>query len=353
MAKKLIVQRNLGKVRGSGATTRKYLWIVLVVLAFIVIITPYLLREKSRKEGRNGAAVEHGAITKEMPKPAQRQPGPATSQASTSGTTSPAPMASEAAKPQQAQPVPVPGPGEGVAAQQQTVPAQEQPTSQPAQNAESVSAQPPAPQPQPGQPATGVAPQQQPTSTTQALPRSSQEQVAAPQPEAAPQAVTEPYPAVPVKAKPPVAQLEKPKEAHKVLIPKKTNHCKHNASAQSKNGHENGVKIYRTTFSGSATHNKASQSPKPAVRPKTGAGYAVQVGSVYTSVSQAQLLQKKLAAKGYRASIHRVACSGFLVVTTPSSKSNAYTLREQMSADGLKKTKVVPTAPVSAGPGRK
>lgn len=352
MAKKLIVQRNLGNVRGSGATTRKYLGIVLVVLAIIVIITPYLLRKKSRTEGQNRAAVEHGAITKEMPMPVQQKTSAVTSQASTTATTSPVSTPSEAVKPQQARPVP--GPDEGLKAQPPTAPAQERSTSQPAENGKSVSAESPAPQPQP---ATGVAPQQQPTST-QTLPQSSQEQVAAPQPASAPQAVTEPYAGPPVKAKPPVLQVKKPKEAHKVLFSQKTNHCKPTATAQSKTGYEkgsgkNGVKIYRTTLSGNSSHNKASSPPKPVARTKVGTDYAVQVGSVYRSVGQAQLLQKKLTAKGYRASIHRVACSGFLVVTTPSTKSNAYTLREQMSADGLKKTKVVPTGPVAAGPGHK
>jgi cell division septation protein DedD len=355
MAKKLIVQRNLGKNRGSGATTRKYLGIVVAVLAFIVIITPYLL--KRHKEGRNGTAVEHGAITKEMPKPGEPKPGLETSQASTNVTTSPVQTPSEAVEPEQAQPVS--GPGEGVKAQQQTVPAQEQPASQPAQNEESASSQSPAPQPQAGQPATGAAPVQQPPSTqAQTLPQSSPEQVGAPQPAPAPQAVTEPYPAAPVKAKPPVHQVQQPKATRKAVYPQKTNHCEPTGAVRSNRGQQNGsrkndVKIYRTTFSGNSGHNKASQPPKAVLRPKTGGDYAVQVGAVYRSVGQAQLLQKKLAAKGYRASIHRVACSGFLVVTTPSSKSNAYTLREQMSADGLKKTKVVPTAPVSAGPVRK
>ncbi len=73
MRKKLILRRNLRKGGGGGPPYLKYLVIGAVSLVFLVIVTPFLVKQK--KEVNKRPVPEKGAITKELPKQPE-QPAP-------------------------------------------------------------------------------------------------------------------------------------------------------------------------------------------------------------------------------------------------------------------------------------
>ncbi len=76
------------------------------------------------------------------------------------------------------------------------------------------------------------------------------------------------------------------------------------------------------------------------------ADYAVQVGAILKDRSQAETVRVNLAAKGYSAVVRTAANgSGYLVTTSPSPESHAYTLQEQMRMQGLGNTSVIRVAP--------
>jgi len=74
MQKKLVLRRNLRKGGGGGPPYLRYLVIAAVSLAFLVIITPYLVKQKGNEVNKR-PVPEKGAITKELPKlPEQSAP---------------------------------------------------------------------------------------------------------------------------------------------------------------------------------------------------------------------------------------------------------------------------------------
>ena len=293
MAKKLVVQRNRRKPQKGGAPYLKYLVFSAIGLIFLVVITPYLLRDKSREETRNRPVPERGAITKKLPKQVQQQPAPenlnqsatATTTPQSAGATIPAASTSpEAVNPPQALPAPEPA-AKGVAAQQEA-----------------------------SQPGT----------------------------------INAPPPAASEKASAPAQPAQTPQTARKVLFPQKANRSG-GAAAGSENLHANtvtnsGRRMHRkkTAFSAKpAPKPETPQSAEPAVSARPSGRYVVQVGSVFRNFGQAQSLRNKLAAEGYRTSIRLLPNSGYLVVTSPSTRSTAYTEQVQMNAGGLRNTKVV------------
>ncbi|MDR3553727.1 MAG: SPOR domain-containing protein [Syntrophobacteraceae bacterium] len=332
MAKKLVVQRNLRKPQ-SGAYL-KYLVFSAIGLIFLVVITPYLLRDKSRDASKKMPVPDQGAVTKEMPMQAQQQPAPQNQNDSGSATT---PGSSGSTTPPQAQPAPGPA-GNAVTASQQAPPPQTQFPPQPA-NA-GAAAVPPAVSP----------PQAQPLS------QPPEEGMTAPQQAPAPEAAQGPPPAAPEQASTPSAPPAESGQANQgVLFPKKGNPSEGAAAAGTRNPHGKAMKRTagkvcrtKTVCTNPAHKPKTAQSAKPGVCPRVNGGYAVQVGSVFKSAGQAESLQKKLAAKGYRTSIRRTASKGYLVLTCPTNRSSAYTLREQLAVEGLKSARVVGTDPKPA-----
>jgi hypothetical protein len=341
MAKKLVVQRNLRKPQ-SGAYL-KYLVFSAIGLIFLVVITPYLLRDKSRDASKKMPVPDQGAVRKEMPIQAQQQPAPqnqndsgsATAPVSAGSTTPGAPPLPGSVNPPQAQPTSGPA-GSGVTASQQAPPPQTQFPPQPAN--EGAAAAPPAVSP----------PQAQPSS------QPVEEGTTAPQQAPAPEAVQGPPPAAPEQASaPPAPPAETGQATHGVLFPKKGNRSEGAAAVRTQNPHGKATKKTagkvcrtKTVCTTNPAHKpKTAQSAKAGVCPRVSGGYAVQVGSVFKSAGQAQSLQKKLAAKGYRTSIRRTASKGYLVVTCSTSRSSAYTLREQLAVEGLKSARVVGTDP--------
>ncbi len=330
MAKKLIVQRNVRSFRG-GSATRKYLLMTTAGFVLLFILTLFFLRDKGRETAGKMAVRETGAVTKAVPRqdlqPAPVNPASATTNPGTAPT--PAPVAT---KPQAPAALPPAQPAAGPAQPQA------QPTNSatvPAQRQETVSQ--PQPQP-PEQPAPKLATSPQPPAQTAAQPAS--------QPAGAP-----PVPAQQASA--PAQGGPAPQVADKLLFPRKANRPEHAAAAPPEKPAPKAARktkakvcVTKSPLHKTAVKTKTAQSAKPAVvSTRNARNYAVQVGSVYKNIKQAEALRKKLAAKGYKTSIRRVACSGYLVVTVPSTRSNAYTQRAQLNASGLKNTKVVGTAP--------
>jgi hypothetical protein len=325
MAKKLVVQRNLRKTRGGGAPYLKYLVFSAIGLIFLVGITPYLLRDKSREATQKRPIPESGVVTKELPTQAPMQP--ALQPANSAATAAPQP---EAAGPAVAG-APA-GPGS-------VNPQQPQPTPQAAPGAVTASREP-------------AAPPAQPTPATVGNGSEASRHAAPP--------VYEPPPAPPEKPVTQAPSAETAQKSPKVLFPKNGSPAE-GFPARAERPHAKAVKKTagmvrrKKTASAAKPVNKSENlhcakpalgvkpavGSKPAAGPKAGGSYSVQVGSVFRNMSQAESVQKHLAAKGYRASIRRVACSGFLVVTSPSSKDNAYTLKEQMNAGGVRNARVV------------
>lgn len=323
MAKKLVVQRNLRRSPGGGAPYLKYLVFSALGLIFLVVITPYLLRDKSREGSKKMPVPERGTITKELPQqaqqqPAQQQPAPQNSNESATTATPPESVVPalpgtstppEAGRQQQAQPAPAP-PQNPVSGSQQATPPQTQPA------------------PAPAQEETGVTGQRK-TSP--------------------PEAENKLQPAAPEETAAPAQPAEKPETSQKLLFPKANSsegaaaepgNQRAKAAAQT-GGKAHGAKKAYTAKQAHKAKKPPCVKPKPRVCTKDGESYSVQVGSVFRDLKQAESTQKRLAAKGYRASVHRVPCSGYLVVTSPSSRSKAYTLQTQMSSAGLRNTKVV------------
>ena len=339
MAKKLVVQRNLRKSQRGGAPYLKYLGFSAIGLIFLVVITPYLLRDKSREATKKRTISESGVVTKELPVQARTEPAP-------EKTNVPA---AAAAKPESVSPaIPAGAP----AGEEAVNPPRPQSSPETAPKTVTASREPSPPQPQaaPGPVEKG------PAAAQQASPKESEDE-------------------------PPLPPVAPPKEttpggtsqgSQGVLFPKSGN-TSEAPPAVAENPHPKAVK--RTGRM--AQHKKTASAAKPAKIPKTVrcakpavkakpavsakpaapgpkpvapaakdvGSFGVQVGSVFKSMSQAQSVQKRLAARGYKASIRRVGCSGYCVVTSASSRSKAYTLKEQMNAVGLKNTKVVGTVP--------
>jgi hypothetical protein len=67
MQKKLVLRRNLRRGGGSGQRYLKYLAISAVSLIFLVIVTPYLLKQKSNESNKRPVPAK-GEVTKELPK---------------------------------------------------------------------------------------------------------------------------------------------------------------------------------------------------------------------------------------------------------------------------------------------
>jgi cell division protein FtsN len=92
---------------------------------------------------------------------------------------------------------------------------------------------------------------------------------------------------------------------------------------------------------------KAAGPPPPA-KPAPSAekgDYAVQVEAIFKNRPQAEKVRKDLATKGYSAVVRTDADGGgYLVTTSPSSRSKAYTLQEQMRTQGFSNTKVIEVA---------
>jgi len=142
-------------------------------------------------------------------------------------------------------------------------------------------------------------------------------------------------PEAPSESKAPLAQSSKSQEpAPKDLFPKKGAPSAASAAAALKAPAKPQAKA-----AGPATQAKPAPSTKEAV-------YAVQVGSIFKDRPQAEKVRTDLAAKGYSAVV-RVAAggSGYLVITSPSPQSHAYTLQEQMRIQGLSNTSVIKVAP--------
>ncbi len=323
MAKKLIVQRNLRRSQGGGAPYLKYLVFSALGLIFLVVITPYLLRDKSRETAKKMPVPERGTITKELPQQAQQQPAqqqPAPQNANESAT---------AGTPPESVVPPLPGASTPPESGRQQ---QSQPAPAPAQNPASASQQatPPQTQPAPAQGETGVT---------------------APRETSPPEAANKLQPAAPEKTTTPVQPAEEPETSQKLLFPKGNSAAAAEpGNPRAKAAAQTGGKAQRAkkTYTAKQAHKPKKPpcvKPKPRVCAKSSESYSVQVGSVFRDLKQAVSTQKRLAAKGYRASVHRAPCSGYLVVTSPSSQSSAYTLREQMNSEGLKNTKVVGFCP--------
>ena len=343
MAKKFVVRRNLRKPQG-GTSYLKYLVFSAIGLVFLVVITPYLLRDKGGDATKKRLLPESGAVRKELPQQAQQQQAPekVNEPAIAGTTTEPGGPAFPATSPAPANPPQTQSASEqalkGVTASQEAVsPPQAQPASKPG----------------PAQTAPG------------------DEGLTTPRETAPPETVKEPEQAAPEKASSQAQPAEKAQADQKVLFPKKgipsegvaaepenprakaaaktSDRTHRTKTALSAKTAQKQKKPFCAPGAKSAAGAKPGVSPaagaQPGVRPAAGAKangcYAVQVGSVYKNLKQAESVRKSLTAKGYKASIRNVAGSGYLVVTSASSRSGAYTLKEQMNAQGLKNAKVV------------
>ncbi len=141
-----------------------------------------------------------------------------------------------------------------------------------------------------------------------------------------------PIPEAPPEGNAPLAQSAKSQEpAPKDLFPKK--------GAPSATPAPKAPAKPRAKAAGPAT----SARPAPSTQK---ADFAVQVGAIFKDRAQAETAKSHLAAKGYSAVV-RVAAdgSGYLVTTSPSAESHAYTLQEQMRIQGLSNTSVIKVAP--------
>jgi hypothetical protein len=244
--------------------------ITVIALAFLVVIAPYLLKDKGSQNGKRAVPDKKG-ITRELPKQAE-QPAPERS----SGQTTPV---------AQVAPVPPPEPAGKPGASKPEEP--EQPAKPPEQDS-TVPKQGAAPPPVTEKPEQSAPPAAKPGETVSPAPR-------------------DPFPKKGTSsAAPPAKAPVKPgaKEAQPV--------------------------------------RQAPPPAKPAQPVDKGGGYAVQVGSIYKTKSEAQKVVKDLAAKGYKAIVRNAENgAGYYVVTSPCQQSKAYTLREQMKIQGLGDTKVV------------
>ena len=109
MQKKVFLQRNLRKGGGGGPPYLKYLVIAAACLVLLVVEQTYLFRGKS-KEVTKRPVPERGAITKEVPKPAEPPAFEKVPERPNHPNLQPAP---EAVKPPEVQPSPIlsePGP---------------------------------------------------------------------------------------------------------------------------------------------------------------------------------------------------------------------------------------------------
>ncbi|MGC8494626.1 MAG: SPOR domain-containing protein [Syntrophobacteraceae bacterium] len=323
MAKKYVVQRDLRKRTGGGAPYLKYLVFSAIGLIFLVVITPYLLRDKSREANEKKPLPQVGAVTNQLPQETQQQPMPVPANPPASATTatppaaggavSGAPASAVSSVSPQAQPTPAPTPSE-----QGVNPSQE------ASSANTMGVSPPA-APQ-NNPAPAEAPQ-------------AQQKVLFPNAQ---------------NAAPSAQPAQEPQKAQKELFPKSENAAQPTGAqeVQAKAAKERAQRQEqkKAAYSANKAHKPVSaQAHKPAGKQcaKTpvctvgGQTYAVQVGAVYRNLKQAMALQKRLAARGYRVALHRAGCSGYLVVTPAITQSKAYTLQAQMSAVGVRNTKVV------------
>jgi phosphoribosylformylglycinamidine (FGAM) synthase PurS component len=282
MRKKLVLQRNLRRGGGGGAPYLKYLVIAALGLIFLVIITPYLVKQKSDDVTKR-QIPEKGAITKELPKQPEQSP--------------PARLP-EAAKPAELPGYPETRRPETAMAPEPVKPPEVQPAPQP-------------PEPVP------AAPQRPPVE--EAAP--SQGKAAAPE-------------------KAPSDHPSRPAEpAPKDLFPKKWDTSEAPLTAAQK-----GPVKPEAKAGGPASSAKPAASAPSTRR----ADYAVQVGPVSIDKSQAQTVQKDLAAKGYKAVVRTVAHGcGYSVTTGAVTQSKAYTLLEQMKIQGLNNAKVIKVAPDS------
>ncbi len=117
MQKKVFLQRNPRRASAGGGPYLKYLVVAVVCLVLLVLITPYLLKGKSKDIAKR-PVPEKGAITKEVPRsidqqmptklpettaPAESAPVPAPND----GKPAEVATAPEAAAPPQVQPAPV------------------------------------------------------------------------------------------------------------------------------------------------------------------------------------------------------------------------------------------------------
>lgn len=315
MAKKLFVRRGVRRPRRGGAPYLKYLVIAAIGLLILVVITPYLLKDRSRETASKKRVPERGAITKELPQQAKRKPLPANPNES---TTAAKPLQTVGSTAAGAQAPPV---SAGSVAPQQAAPAEKGLTSSKgpfsAKTMEGGSS---------GAPETASA-------RSQTV-----------QPAQKPQKVL--FPALP-KAAAPAQPVHTVQSARKDFLPKKEIRSQ---AVRSENAHLKAVKQTHGSVHRKQTVVSAKPAPKPmtvrcanpALCPKTTEAYSVQVGSIFRNLGEAQSLRKRLAAKGYRASVHRVASLGYLVVTSPGAKSKAYTLLQQMNVEGLTNARVVP-----------
>ncbi|MDR3568881.1 MAG: SPOR domain-containing protein [Syntrophobacteraceae bacterium] len=312
MAKKLIVQRNLRRTKGGGAPYLKYLVFSAIGLIFLVVITPYLLRDKSHEMTKKRPVPESGVVTKELPTEVRTRPAP----------EKPTDLAGAAGNPESAGPA-----GGGAYAGPESVnPKQPQSAPEPAPKAVTASQEPSAPQQAPPAAAPGPGEKGMAASQTENVP-----------PAAAPQNVISTQPG---------------QTSQQVLFPKSENPSEA-PPAEARNPRPKAVKETGGTVRRKKTVISAKKAPKPktlrcakpAAKPaaceKPSGSYAVQVGSVFKNISRAESIRKHLAARGYKASIRHVGASGYLVVTSSSSRSSAYTLMAQMNAGGLKNTKIV------------
>ncbi len=103
MQKKVFLQRNLGKSRGGAGPYLKYLVIAAACLVLLVVATDYLFRGKS-KEVTKRPVPERGAVTKEVPKPAEPPAFEKVPEQAKPPEPAPAP---EAVKPPEVQPSPI------------------------------------------------------------------------------------------------------------------------------------------------------------------------------------------------------------------------------------------------------
>jgi len=270
MRRKIALQRSLRRGKGSGAPYLKYLVITVIALTFLVVIAPYLLKDKGSQNGKRAVPDKKG-ITRELPKQAER---PALERPS--GQTTPV-----------AQVAPAPPP---------------EPATKPGTSKPEVPDQPPKP------------PEQDSTVPKQA---------------AAPPSVTE----KPEQSAPPAPrQGENVSPAPKDPFPKKgTSSAAPPATAPVNPAPKEAQPVRQT-----------ASPAKPAQPVDKGGGYAVQVGPIYKTKSEAQKVVKDLAAKGYKAIVRNAENGGgYYVVTSPCQQSKAYTLLEQMKIQGLGDTKVV------------